>query len=122
LESPAERALAFARYADALGPSRDLPDSSLEPIQYLRRDDAPDLRAGGKAESEKLSLLRSRYCALCLIHLESELLCDESRNALHHPLPRPFAANVEITIIRISNVSMSPALQLPVEFVEHEIA
>src|SRR5580658_3012080 len=56
--------------------------------------------------------LRSRHRALCLVYLELELLRDESRNALHHPLPRPFAANVEITIIRISNEAMAPALQL----------
>jgi hypothetical protein len=37
-------------------------------------------------------------------------------------LPRPFAANVEITVIRISNEAVAPALQLPVEFVEYEIA
>src|SRR6185437_9691154 len=109
-------------HADALGPSRDLPDSPLEPIQCLRRDDAPDLRTGAEAEPEKLPFLRSRHRALCLIHLEPELLRDELRNALHHPLPRPFAANVDITVIRISNEAMPPALQLPVEFVEHEVA
>ena len=53
---------------------------------------------------------------------EPELLRDELRNALHHPLPRPFAANVNITVIRISNESVPPVLQLPVEFVEHEVA
>jgi hypothetical protein len=42
-------------------------------------------------------------------------LSDELRNALHHPLPRPFAANVDFTIIRISNEAMAPALQLPVD-------
>ena len=46
---------------------------------------------------------------------------DELRDALHHPLPRPLAANVDITVVRISNETMAPALQLPVEFVEHEV-
>lgn len=32
------------------------------------------------------------------------------------------AANVHITIIRIPNEAMAPALQLPVEFVEHDVA
>ena len=35
-------------------------------------------------------------------------------------LTRPFAANVDIAIVRISNLSDSPAYLLPVEFVEHE--
>ena len=84
--------------------------------------DALDLRTGRKAEPEKLPLLRSRHRTLRLIHLELELLRDESRNALHHPLTRPFAANVDVTVVRVSNEAMSPALQLPVEFVEHEVA
>src|SRR5215469_6137625 len=71
--------------------------------------------------NQKLPLLRSRHRALRLIHLELELLRDELRNALHHPLSRPLAANVDITIVRISNEAVAPALQLPVEFVEHEV-
>src|ERR1700694_2640564 len=108
-------------HADAFCPSRDLPDSLLKPIQGLRRNHALDLRTSRKAEPEKLPLLRSRHRTLRLIYLELELLCDESRDALHHPLPRPLAANVDIAVIRISNEAMAPALQLPVEFVEHEV-
>src|SRR5450759_2137494 len=74
-----------------------------------------------KAESEKLSFLRSRHRTLRLIHLELEPLRDESRNAFHHPLPRQFAANVDITVVRVSNEAVAPMLHLPVEFVEHEV-
>jgi hypothetical protein len=74
-----------------------------------------------KAEPEKLPFLRSCHRTLRLIHLELELLRDELRNALHHPLPRSLAADVDITVVRISNEAMAPALQLPVEFVEHEV-
>jgi hypothetical protein len=42
-------------------------------------------------------------------------LCDEARDALHHPLTRSFAANVNVTVVRVANKAMSPALQLPVE-------
>src|SRR5262249_25256208 len=108
--------------ADTLGPSRDFPDSLLKPIQGLGRNDALDLRTRCEAEPEKLSLLRSRHRALRLIHLELELLRDELRNALHHPLPRPLAANVDITVVRVSNEAMASALQSPVEFIEHEVA
>src|SRR5438874_76746 len=79
------------------------------------------LRTSRKAEPQKLPLLRSCHRTLRLIYLELELLCDELRDALHHPLPRPLAANVDITVIRIPNETMTPALQLPVEFVEHEV-
>jgi len=108
-------------HADALGPSRDLPDSLLKPIQGLGRNHALDLWTRCKAEPEKLPLLRSRHRTLRLIYLELELLRNELRDALDHPLPRPLAANVDITIVRISNKAMTSALQLPVEFVEHEV-
>src|SRR5947207_2786285 len=99
----------------------DLPNSLLKPIQGLRRNDALGLWISGKAKPKKLPLLRSCHRTLRLIYLELELLRDELRNALHHPLPRPLAANVDVTVIRISNEVMAPALQLPVEFVEHEV-
>jgi hypothetical protein len=37
-------------------------------------------------------------------------------------LARPLAADVAIRIVRISNQAMVTALQLPVEFVEDEVA
>src|SRR6266699_1418497 len=81
-------------------PSRDLPDSLLKPIHGLRRNNALDLRTSRKAESKKLPLLRSCHRTLRLIYLELELLRDELRDALHHPLPRPLAANIDITVSR----------------------
>jgi hypothetical protein len=81
-----------------------------------------DLWIARKTKSEELSLLRSRHRALRLIHLELEPLSDEPRNARHHPVTRTFAAHIDVAIVCVPNVSMSPALQLVVEFVEHEIA
>src|ERR1700692_2920698 len=107
--------------ADALGPSRSVPDSLLEPFQRFRRNRALDVRTSRKAEPEELSFLRSCHRTLGLIYLELELLCDEARDALHHPLTRAFAANIDITVVRIANKAMSAALQLAVELVEHEV-
>jgi hypothetical protein len=72
----------------------------LKPLQSFRRNDALGLWTSTKAESEKLPFLWSRHCALRLIHLEFELLHDESRNAFHHPLTRPLAAHVDIAVSR----------------------
>src|SRR3989442_10338586 len=93
----------------------------LKPFQSFGRNRALDLRTVGKAESEKLPFLRSRYRALALIHLTFELLRDESRDAFHRSLTRALAANVDVAVVRVANIAMSPALQLPVEFVEHEV-
>src|SRR5258705_553966 len=107
--------------ADALGPSRDLPDSPLEPLQRVRRDRALDVWTSRETEPEELPFLRSCHRTLGLVYLELELLCDEARNALHHPLTRAFAANVDVTVVRITNKAVSAALQLAVEFIEHEV-
>src|SRR5205807_6729875 len=91
----------------------------LEPFQRLRRDCALDVRTSREAESKELPFLRSCHRALCLVDLEFELLSDEARDALHHPLTRAFTANVNVTVVRIANEAMSAALQLLVEFIEH---
>jgi hypothetical protein len=72
-------------------------------------------------KDDKQQNIQSCHRTLRLIYLELELLRDELRDALHHPLPRPLVANVDVAVIRISNETMTPALQLPVELVEHEV-
>src|ERR1700691_5053554 len=91
------------------------------PFQRFRRNRAPNVRTGCKAEPEELPFLRSCHRTLRLIYLELELLRDEARDALHHPLTRAFAADVNVTVVRIANKTVSPVLQLAVEFVEHEV-
>ncbi len=97
-------------HADAFCPARDFPDSVPKPLQSFRRDDALDLWTRAEAKSEDLPLLRSCHRTLCLIHLELELVCDESRDALHHPLTGPLAAHVDVAIIRVAEVAMSASL------------
>jgi hypothetical protein len=59
------------------------------------------------------------HCALRLIHPELESLRDESREAL---LADPLAAYVDVGVVRIPNKAVSAAFQLPVEFVDLEVA
>ena len=66
-------------HADALGRSRNLPNSLLEPELGRPRDDAFDVWTGCEAEPEEFPLLRSCHRALRLVHLELESLRDESR-------------------------------------------
>jgi len=108
--------------ADAFRPSRDLSNPGFEPVERLRRNRALDLRTGREAESQKLSDLRSRHRTLRLINLELERGRDESRDALHHPVTCPLAANVDVAVVRVANKAMASALQFPVEFVEYDVA
>src|SRR5215470_10303640 len=107
--------------ADAFCSQRDLPDPPLKTIQGLWRNDALDLWSVRKAESEELSLLWSRNCALRLVHFELEFLRDEPRDALHHSLTRSLTTHVDIAIVGVANVTVSASHQLSVEFVEHEV-
>src|SRR3989442_13592955 len=93
----------------------------LKPFQSFGCNRALDLRTVGKAESEKLPFLRSRYCALRLIRLKFELLRDESRDAFHHPLTRALAAKVDVAVVRVANIAMSPTLQLTAALVADEV-
>ena len=74
--------------ADAFGPSRDLPGSPFKPLQRFRRNRALGIWTSREAEPEELPFLRSCHRTLGLVYLELELLFDEARNALHHPLTR----------------------------------
>src|SRR4029077_13853305 len=91
-------------------------------VQGLGCNSTLDLGTAGEAEPKKLPLLRSRHRALGLIDLQFELLRNESCDALHHPLTRSFAANIDVTVVRVASKTMSPALQLSIQFVEHEVA
>src|SRR5262249_47550855 len=96
-------------------------------IRCLNRSTASGaIRRQTAGPSLKLNPRNFRSCgratALCLIHFEFELLRDESLHAFHHSLSRPFAANVNVAVVRVSNETKTPTLQLPVEFVKHEIA
>ncbi len=95
------------------GPSRDVSHPRLEPIHGLRRERAGDLWTGREGEPEKLSILRSRHRTLGRIDRELELRSDESRDAVHHPATRPFAADVDVAVVRIADKAKSPSLQLP---------
>ena len=51
-----------------------------------------------------------------------EPLSDELCHAFHHPMTRTFAAHIDVAVICVADMPVSPALQLAVEFVEHEVA
>src|SRR5206468_10118800 len=120
IATPAPHIRSQSRYrrlqAHAFGLPRDFPNPFLKPLDSLRRNPAPNHGTVGETESEKLPLLRSRHRTLLVVYLELEALRDELRKAVHHPLTRPFAANVDITVVRVANKTMSTALQFPVEF------
>ena len=54
------------------------------------------------------------------VDLKLELRREESREALHHTLARPTAADVNVAVVRVPREAKAAPLQLPVQLVEHE--
>src|SRR5437879_7419151 len=100
---------------------RDFPYPLLEPVDRFRRNLALRLPPARKAKPQELPLLRFRHRTLRLVHLELQLFGNESLHALHHPLPCPLAAYVDVTVVRIPHETVAASLQLPVQVVQHEV-
>src|SRR5437667_10501844 len=62
-----------------------------------------------------------RQTHLCLVDLELEASPDETSDTLHHSLPRPFTAYVDIAIIRVAREPVVAPLLLSIEFVEYQV-
>src|SRR5262249_55554744 len=102
-------------------PSRHFPDFRFEPEHRFRRNPPLWFPIRRETEAQKLPLPWPRHRTLLLVYLELELRRDESCDAPHHSLPGPPAANVHVTVVRISREPKTSPLQLPVELVEYDI-
>ena len=109
------------RHRDAPCPPRQPPDSLLKAVNRFRRNAPSRIRTAREAESEKLPLPWPSHRALVAVDSKLELSGDEPRNTGPHPLPRPFAPDVDVTVVRIPNESVAASLQLPVQLIEHDV-
>src|SRR5690606_41050431 len=107
---------------DARAPraGRQRPDSLLKAFGRLRRNPPPWLPFAREAEPQELPLHWPCHRALLAVDLELQPPIDERRNTRHHPLPRPFAAHVDIAIVSVAHEAMTTAFQLSVELVQHD--
>jgi hypothetical protein len=80
---------------------------------------APVIRG---AEPEKLALLRPRHRTFRLVDLQPQLLGQEPAYRGHDPFSGADAMDVEVAVIRVSAEAVTPAGQLLVEIVEHDVA
>ena len=74
-----------------------------------------------EAEAEELPLSWSSHGTLGLVHFELEPSRQEAGDAMHHPLPGPLAADVDVAVVRIPYEAMLAPLQFSVEFVEYQV-
>src|SRR6202045_4898052 len=109
------------RQADPPCPAGQVPDLHLEFVEGFWRD-APLAPLIRDAEAQELALLRSRYCAFRLVDRQPQLRGQEPAHRGHHPLTGATAANIDIAVVRVAAETVTPAGQLLVEIVEHEVA
>ena len=74
-----------------------------------------------QTEAEKVSLFGTGHGAFLCIHFQAQAPFDEARNARHDSLPSSFTADVDVTIIRIADESVTALFELPIELVKHNI-
>ena len=72
-----------------------------EPVHRFRRDAPLWYACARQAEAQKLACPWPSHRTLLAVNPELEFRRDELRNAFHHTLTRPAAANINITVIRI---------------------
>jgi len=72
--------------------------------------------------ADEVPLFGPRNGALRRVHLEAHAPFDESYDARHHALPRVFATDVDVAVVRVTHESMSAPRELAIEFVEYDVA
>src|SRR6202022_2418832 len=100
--------------AHAAHPSGELPDSRFEPVQRLHGEAPLRSSAMRKAEAQKRPLPCRRHRAFRRVDFEFQPRRDEERDARHHAMSRSGAANVHITVVRITYEAMTAAFELPI--------
>src|SRR5271163_1182022 len=102
-------------------PAGHVPDLRLEFVEGFWRD-APLAPVIRDAEPEKLALLRPRHRTFRLVDLQPQHLGQEPAYRGHDPFSGADATDVDVPVIRVSAEAVTPAGQLLVEIVEHDVA
>jgi hypothetical protein len=57
-----------------------------------------------------------------LIHLEPKSAFDEGRQAGHHTVSGPLAADIDVGVVSVPYEAMSALVELPIELIQHDVA
>ena len=71
--------------------------------------------------SQKAPAPWSIHSALVCVHFQAQARFQEVGHAGHDPFTGSFAANVDITVIRVTAEPVSPALQFPIQFGQEHV-
>src|ERR1700736_1306158 len=107
--------------ADAPMPPGQFAHPIFEPGHSLVGDASPERRVILDREAEERPVPRSGDGTLLRVDLQLEASFDEAGQARHDPPAGLFAADVDVTVIRVSHEPVAAALKLAIQFIQHEI-
>src|ERR1700694_4687760 len=107
--------------ADAPMPPGQFANSVFEPGHGLVGDASPEPRVILDREAEERPVPRSGDGTLLRVDLQLEASFDEAGQARHDPPAGLFAADVDVTVIRVSHEPVAAAPKLAIQFIPHEV-
>src|ERR1700730_1363044 len=107
--------------ADAPMPPGQFANPVFEPGHGLVGDASPEHRIILDREAEERPVPRSVDGTLLRVDLQLEASFDEAGQARHDPPAGLFAADVDVTVIRVPHEPMAATLKLAIQFIQHEI-
>src|SRR5712664_4538722 len=107
--------------ADAPMPPRQFANSVFEPGHGLIGNAPPKRRVILDREAEERPVPRSGDGTLLGVDLQFEAPFDEAGQARHDPPAGLFAADVDVTVIRVPHEPVAATLKLAIQFIQHEI-
>src|SRR5208337_1959384 len=108
-------------HADASRTPRQFLHPALEPGDRLRCDAAPRSPLVPYREAKEGAFPRTTNGTLCRIHLKLQPRLDETGDARHHPSTSLFAADIDITVVRVTYEPVATPLKLTIQLVQHQI-
>src|SRR5207247_981440 len=107
--------------ADAPMPPGQFANSVFEPGHGLVGDASPEPRIILDREAEERPVPRSGDGTFLRVDLQLEASFDEAGQARHDPPAGLFAADVDVTVIRVSHAPVAATLTLALQFIQHEL-
>src|SRR3978361_1658027 len=100
---------------------RQVADPIFEPGYRLVGDASPRLRFVRDGKAKERPLPRPGDGTLLCVDLELEASLDEAGQAHHDPVAGLFAADVDITVVRVAHEPVATTRNSGIQFVQHEI-
>src|SRR5205823_395021 len=107
--------------ADSAMPPRQFANSVFEPDHGLVGNAPSVRRVILDREAEERPVPRSGDGTLLRVDLQLEAPFNEAGQARHDPSAGLFAADVDVTVIRVSHEPVAATLKLAIQFIQHEI-